>query len=178
MQTIRGSFSLWEYRQTDAKLFGADLNVDYKLNKYINFIHQSSVIKGTDTKLNNPLIDMPPANIKNEIVYFNSDLNNLSISLQSEYTFKQNKYPDNNFEVYIPTTETYEYIDLSTPPKAYHLLNFNSRIDIRTDKNKSINLGFKINNLLNTTYKNYLNRLRLYTHDLGRNFILSVKYIL
>ena len=176
MQTIRGSFSLWEYRQTDAKLFGADLNVDYKLNKHINLIHQSSVIKGTDTKLDNPLIDMPPANIKNEIVYFNSDLNNLSVSLQSEYTFKQNKYPDNNFEVYIPTTETYEYIDLSTPPKAYHLLNFNSRIDIHTDKNKSINLGLKINNLLNSTYKNYLNRLRLYTHDLGRNIILSIKY--
>ena len=119
---------------------------------------------------------MPPANIKNQIVYSNLDLNNLTISLQSEYTFKQNKYPYNNFEVYIPTTETYEYIDLSTPPKAYHLLNFNSRIDILTDKNKSINLGFKINNLLNTTYKNYLNRLRLYTNDLGRNFILSVKY--
>ena len=176
MQTIRGSFSLWEYRQTDAKLFGFDLNVDYSLNKYINLIHQSSIIKGTDTKFDTPLIDMPPANIKNEIVYSNLDLNNLTISLQSEYTFKQNKYPDNNFEVYIPTTETYEYIDLSTPPKAYHLLNFNSRIDILTDKNKSINLGFKINNLLNTTYKNYLNRLRLYTHDLGRNFILSVKY--
>ena len=115
MQTIRGSFSLWEYRQTDAKLFGADLNVDYKLNKYINLIHQSSFIKGTDTKLNNPLIDMPPANIKNEIVYFNSDLNNLSISLQSEYTFKQNKYPDNNFEVYIPTTETYDCLLYTSP---------------------------------------------------------------
>ena len=175
-QTIRGSFQVWEYRQTNSKLFGFDLNIKYDFNNYINFNHQSSIIKGYDLESDKPLIDMPPANIRNQISYFNSDLNNLSISMQSEYNFRQNEYPNNNFEVYVPTTATYEIVDVSTPPKAYHLINLNSKIDIHSDENSSINLGFKINNLLNTRYKNYLNRLRYYSHDLGRNFVVSLRY--
>ena len=175
-QTIRGSFQVWEYRQTNSKLFGFDLNIKYDFNNYINFNHQSSIIKGYDLESDKPLIDMPPANTRNQISYFNSDLNNLSISLQSEYNFRQNEYPNNNFEVYVPTTATYEIVDVSTPPKAYHLINLNSKVDIHLDENSSINLGFKINNLLNTRYKNYLNRLRYYSHDLGRNFVASLRY--
>lgn len=76
----------------------------------------------------------------------------------------------------MPTTATYEIVDVSTPPKAYHLINLNSKVDIHLDENSSINLGFKINNLLNTRYKNYLNRLRYYSHDLGRNFVASLRY--
>ncbi len=31
-------------------------------------------------------------------------------------------------------------------------------------------------NLLNNLYKNYLNRLRYFTHETGRNIMLSVSY--
>ena len=119
---------------------------------------------------------MPPANIKNSISYKNSRLNNLKISIESEYMFRQNEYPNNNFEVYVPTTETMELVDISTPPKAYHLVNFTSNIDLFTNNETPINLSFKISNLLNTSYRNYLNRLRHFSDDLGRNFSLSMSY--
>ena len=118
---------------------------------------------------------MPPSNFKNEIVYKNSEYNNLRISLQSAYIFRQNEFPNNNFEVYIPQTETNEIVDFSTPPNAYHLLNFNSSIDFKTSNKTALTVGLEISNLLNTSYRNYLSRLRLYADDLGRNFLLTFK---
>ena len=175
-QTIRGSFQVWEYKQTNARLFGADISFSHKYGDHFSFTHQSSILKGYDLVLDKSLIDMPPPNIKNSISYKNSRLNNLKISIESEYMFRQNEYPNNNFEVYVPTTETMELVDISTPPKAYHLVNFTSNIDLFTNNETPINLSFKISNLLNTSYRNYLNRLRYFSDDLGRNFSLSMSY--
>ena len=118
---------------------------------------------------------MPPVNTNNEIVYQNPEFKNLRLALQSEYVFRQNEFPNNNFEVFIPETETTEIIDLSTPPDAYHLLNFNSSIDFKASQKSTVTVGFGITNLLNTSYRNYLNRLRYYADDLGRNFLLNLK---
>ena len=175
-QTIRGSFQVWEYKQTNARLFGADISFSHNYGDHFSFTHQSSILKGYDIVLDKSLIDMPPPNIKNSISYKNSRLNNLKISIESEYMFRQNEYPNNNFEVYVPTTETMELVDISTPPKAYHLVNFTSNIDLFTNNETPINLSFKISNLLNTSYRNYLNRLRYFSDDLGRNFSLSMSY--
>ena len=46
-------------------------------------------------------------------MYQNPEFNNIRLSLQSAYHFKQNDFPNNNFEVYIPQTETYQEVDIS-----------------------------------------------------------------
>jgi iron complex outermembrane receptor protein len=174
-QTIRGNFQVWEYRQTNAQLIGVDVDASYPINEKLKLNHQFSLVKGYDRSKDEPLINMPPANFKNEIVYKNSEYNNLRISLQSAYVFRQNEFPNNNFEVYIPQTETNEIVDFSTPPNAYHLLNFNSSIDFKTSNKTALTVGLEISNLLNTSYRNYLSRLRFYADDLGRNFLLTFK---
>ena len=175
-QTIRGSFQVWEYSQTDAQLIGLDLDTDYKIDSNFSFSHQLSIVKGYDRCKNLPLINMPPVSTKNKISYNNKKLNNLKIFLESEYVFTQNEYPDNNFEVYIPTLETTQTLDVSTPPDSYHLLNLNASMDFKTSKTSSLTVGLGINNLLNTSYRNYLNLLRFYSDDLGRNFLLNLKF--
>jgi iron complex outermembrane receptor protein len=174
-ETIRGNFQVWEYRQTNAQLIGVDVDASYPINEKLKLNHQFSLVKGYDRSRDEPLINIPPANFKNEIVYKNSEYNNLRISLQSAYVFRQNEFPNNNFEVYIPQTETNEIVDFSTPPNAYHLLNFNSSIDFKTSNKTALTVGLEISNLLNTSYRNYLSRLRLYADDLGRNFLLTFK---
>jgi iron complex outermembrane recepter protein len=174
-QTVRGNFQVWEYRQTNAQLLGVDFDASYSFAKNFRFNNQFSLVKGYDRTRNEPLISMPPVNTKNEIVYHNPDFKNLRLALQSEYVFRQNEYPNNNFEVFIPETETMEIVDVSTPPDAYHLLNFNSSIDFKATKKSTLTVGFGITNLLNTSYRNYLNRLRYYADDLGRNFLLNLK---
>ena len=174
--TIRGNFQVWEYRQTNAQILGLDIDASVVLNKNFYLDNQLSILKGRDLIRNEPLISMPPVNINNEIVYQNEKANNLTMSLKSEYVFRQNDFPDNNFDVFIALSETTETLDLSTPPEAYHLFNFNSSIDIITKKNYNLSFSLGIRNLLNTNYRNYLNRLRYYSHDLGRSFIFGANY--
>ena len=38
--TIRGTFQVWEYRQTNAQLLGVDFNASYIINKLVQFNHQ------------------------------------------------------------------------------------------------------------------------------------------
>jgi iron complex outermembrane receptor protein len=152
-----------------------DFDASYAFSKNFRFNHQFSLVKGYDRSREEPLINMPPINTKNEIVYQNPEFKNLRLALQSEYVFRQNEYPDNNFEVFIPETETMETVDLSTPPDAYHLLNLNSSIDFQVTQKSTLTVGFEITNLLDTSYRNYLNRLRYYADDLGRNFLLNLK---
>ena len=174
-QTIRGNFQVWEYRQTDAQLLGLDVDASYAFAKNVRLNSQFALVKGYDQTLDTPLIGMPPVNINNEIVYQNSEFNNIRLSLQSAYHFKQNNYPNNNFEVYIPQSETWKEVDVSSTPNAYHLLNFSSSIDININQKSKLTVGLNITNVMNTSYRNYLNRLRYYADDLGRNFLLNLK---
>ena len=174
--TIRGNFQVWEYRQTNAQILGLDIDASFVLNKNFYLDNQFSILKGRDLIRNEPLISMPPVNINNELVYQNQKANNLTLSFKSEYVFRQNQFPDNNFDVFVALSETTETLDLSTPPNAYHLLNFNSSLDFKIRENKDISLTFGIMNLLNKKYRNYLNRLRYYSNDLGRSFIFGANY--
>jgi len=175
-QTVRGNFQVWEYRQTNAQLFGLDVDTSFSFSKNLFLDSQFSLVRGRDLLRDEPLINIPPININNEVVYENSKINNLRLALKSEYVFRQNEYPNNNFEVFVPLLQTTEIVDISTPTKAYHLFSFNSSIDIKTEQKHRLVLNFKIINLFDKSYRNYLNRLRYYSHDLGRNFNLGVKY--
>lgn len=174
-QTIRGNFQVWEYRQTDAQLLGFDVDASIRFAEKFRFNHQFSLVKGYDRSLDQALINMPPVSTTNELVYVNPRLNNLRLSIQDEYVFRQNEFPDNNFEVFVPETGTIETVDVSTPPDAYNLLSFNSEMNFNIGTNSNLSLGLTVSNLLNTSYRNYLNRLRYYADDLGRNFLLNIK---
>ena len=174
-QTIRGNFQVWEYKQTNAEFIGVDVDASYKFSENFSYNHQFSLVKGYKRKVNTPLINMPPANTTNALTYQNPKANHLKIAVQSIFVFGQNEYPNNNFEVFIPITETFELVDVSTPPDAYHLLNFRSSMDFSLSKNTSLRIGLKVTNILNTSYRNYLNSLRYYADDLGRNFSLNLK---
>ncbi len=174
-QTIRGFFPVWEYRQTNAYLLGIDFDASIKLSKNLQYTNQFALVKGYDKRKNEPLINMPAANLKNELAYQNTAFYNLKLALESDYYFKQNEYPNTDFEVYIPETETTETATISTPPKAYNLFNFNSSIAFKATKQATIQIGFAIKNITNKTYQNYLNRMRYYADDLGRNFLFTIK---
>ncbi|MGB7395221.1 MAG: TonB-dependent receptor [Pricia sp.] len=174
-QTIRGNFQVWEYRQTNAELLGVDVDASYAFAGNFRFDHQFALVKGYDRTQDDPLINMPPVSTKNGLTYQNPEANNLRLRLQSEYVFRQNEFPNTNFDVFNPVSQTMETVDVSTPPDAYHLLNFDSSIDLDIFKKSKLTVGFGVTNFLNTSYRNYLNRLRYYADDLGRNFTLNIK---
>ena len=175
-QTIRGAFPVWNYMQTDAELFGIDISANYDITDQINFANKSSYTVGNDIENNKPLINIPAFNTRNSLSYKNEAWNDFSATLSSEWNFEQTRYPDDNFETFIAQTGETVLVDISTPPNAYHLLHFYSEVTLKTSKKTNLNLALSVNNLLNTNYRAYLNRLRYFADDLGRNIMLQLEF--
>jgi iron complex outermembrane receptor protein len=174
-ETNRGSFPVWQYVQTNALLFGVDVTANYGFNAQWNINNKSSFIKGRDIKEKNPLIDMPPFKTVNTLAYTNKKWLNFNANLESEWVFRQNDYPDFNFETFVPTTQQMVLVDISAPPPAYHLLHFRSDITLSLSSKTKLNMGLTVSNMLNTSYREYLNRLRYFADDLERNVMLQLK---
>lgn len=174
-QTIRGAFPRWEYHQTDAFLTGFDLNLEKQFSKNWRYSLKTSYIFAQDTKNNAPIIDMPPFQMRNSIGYHNEHWKNFSSTLISEFVGRQNRFPDFNFDQFLATTNSTVLVDISTPPDAYHLFHLKNSMDFDWGKHSKLQVSLNINNLLNTSYRDYLNRLRFFADDLGRNFQLQIK---
>jgi iron complex outermembrane receptor protein len=54
-------------------------------------------------------------------------------------------------------------------------MNFGAGFTVSTYKEQKLIVNFEINNLLNTVYRDYLNRFRYYADEMGRNYSLKLK---
>lgn len=168
-QTIRGFFQKWSYQQTHALLYGIDIDYKQQIGEWIDFSSQFSWVKGTDIDKDEALIAIPPLQFNNELSLFNSKGNRFGI--QSNFVGRQERFPNYNFNIYIPATNSYQLIDISSPPKAYHLLGLFANWSF----NKNSTLSIRVNNLMNTRYRNYLNAMRYFADEIGRNINIQYK---
>ncbi|NER13805.1 TonB-dependent receptor [Leptobacterium flavescens] len=177
LATSRGTFQVFEYLQNDATLYGVDVDATYDLNEQFSFKTSFSYLRGQDTERDQPIINIPQTNWFNTLSYKNEKWKNLQLSLKSEAFFRQNRFPDNNFIAQV--VENNEFVDVlvdvSTPPPGYHLLHFDSSVQFKFG-GTDMELGFSVENIFNTNYRQYLNRFRLFADDLGRNFTLRLKF--
>jgi iron complex outermembrane receptor protein len=171
--TIRGAFPVWGYRQTDVRILGFDVSgyADWTTNWRSE--HQFSLVKGKDVEQNIALINIPAVNFSNKLMYSKPEWKGFEVSLQSQYVFRQNEVPP-NITVFSPQQQQEVLLEINTPPDAYHLLNFNSKMDFNLGKTL-LTTSLSVTNLLNTNYREYLNRQRFFADDLGRNIILQLK---
>ncbi|QTE23492.1 TonB-dependent receptor [Polaribacter cellanae] len=173
--TIRGAFPVWEYEQTNANIFGIDIDVNKKISESFNYNGQVSLIQGNNLLEDIPLIHMPSTNFGNTITYRNQKLNQLSISLHQNTVLQQDKFPNYNFFTFNPITQKDVFVDISSTPAAYTLFNIQTSAVFKAFKKGDLKIAFNINNLFNVSYRNYLNRFRYFTDELGRNFNIKIK---
>ncbi len=172
--TIRGAFPVWAYRQTNARLIGFDASAYSQWTENWRSDHRFSLVKGKDTDRNGALINMPSANLVNSIAFTKKDWNNLRVSLDSQYVFRQNEYPD-NIIVRSPEQNENVVLEINTPPDAYHLMGLDAEMKFGLSPNKTLSIGLAIHNIWDTDYREYLNRLRYFSDDLGRDFLVRLK---
>lgn len=172
--TIRGVFPVYTYQQIDAKMYGIDVDAHWKLTENFQYRGSFSYVYGQDETNDVPLILMMPKNLYNSLQYSNKNWKDFYISIDHRTVFHQNRFP-----VYNPTIKIYEngieaekILDLSTPPPTYSL--FGASVGAHIYKNLSV--GLQVRNILNTAYTDYLNRMRFFAHEMGRNFILNLKF--
>jgi iron complex outermembrane receptor protein len=172
--TIRGVFPEWKYQQIDAKMYGVDLDVSLKLTDNLTYVGRGSYLYGQDDTHHEPLILMMPPNIANALQFKKENWNNFYFTVENQMFAKQTRFPirNANLSLYENGELVEKTIDFSTPPDAYALWNIQAGINI----SKNLSAGLIVNNFFNTAYKEYLNRLRYFADEPGRNFILNFRY--
>ncbi|SHI97516.1 TonB-dependent receptor [Aquimarina spongiae] len=173
--SIRGAFPVWEYRQTNVRLLGADAKLYTQLHSNWRTDHSFSIVKGIETENDTPLINLPAANLSNKVTFTKQDWLGLEMSLESQYVFRQNEFPP-NIRVFSPQAGQDVLLEINTPPDAYHLLHANADIEVSAWNNSTMKIGATVSNILNKNYRNYLNRQRFFADEVGRNFILRLTF--
>lgn len=166
--TIRGYYPTFNYVATNAHIYGFDIGLQYTLIKQWQANLKSTIVRGWN-KTNADWIILMPA-----------DRGSLELSFlpNSGKKFKQNLIGVELLYVKEQTlipNKTLVLQDYAPPPAAYALINLNAQTTININ-NKPIQIGVSIFNLLNTSYRDYLNRFRYFFDEMGMNASLRVNY--
>ena len=175
--TIRGAFPVWEYRALNSIIRGLDLDFSLNLNKSIKLRNSSSWIEGFERKSKTPLINIPPFTSTNFIQISIPKLKLFSMVVSNKIALRQNQFPNHNFETSVVEngTRLNKLVDISTSPKGYHLFGTEFHWGPYPFFSDKIRLSLIFDNILNSSYRNYLNRLRFYADEMGRNIMLQIK---
>lgn len=155
--TISGSFPIFEYTQTDAQIYGIDFLTSYQASDKLKFVAKYAYLKGDDLRFGIPLIYMPPNNLFLSANYSVKNMgkwSNNSVGVSGKYVAEQKGL--------LPKQ------DLLAPPKAYFLLGAEANTTLNL-AHTSLDFGLRVENMLNTVYRDYLNRQRYFADDLGIN---------
>lgn len=176
--TVRGYFPVFHYEQTNAVLTGTDAALKWEINKLLTYNSKFSYIYARDTRNDDLMISIPPAQFENGLtVSFPvvGRLENFYFNVSVPVTFRQYRAPMAINPGDIGSDVPERNFDFSPAPAGYALLN--ARIGLKAPITKhSLGITLSGENLLNGSYRNYMNRLRYYADDIGSNFILRVSY--
>ncbi|MBK7640323.1 MAG: carboxypeptidase-like regulatory domain-containing protein [Bacteroidetes bacterium] len=160
--TIRGAFPYFKYKQTDALLYGTDATLKFFPIPSLAFLVKGNFLIGKNKSTNTWLINMPSntLGIGAEYVYNKNERNNFFLDINYNYAFRQKRFPIG---------------DYALPPNGYSLLDLNVGYSVKMKKQK-IALSLAFENITNTKYRDYLDRLRYYADLPGFNCTARVNY--
>jgi iron complex outermembrane receptor protein len=162
--TIRGAFPVFRYKQVDATIWGLDFYAKINLWKRLSWVSSFSTVVGEDVN-DNYLNNMPADRFENSLVYSLDSFkswNELEIEIGSRKVWQLNR--------------ANEVTDLLAPPKGYFLSHFEISAR-RSIREKELVLSLGVQNIFNTSYREYLNGSRYFSDELGRNIQLKSKWI-
>ena len=125
------------------------------------------------------LIDQPPIRINNSLNWSTKNfwkINSSEISLIPSYTFHQFRAPktftpDELINNLVEVDAESEIFDFKDAPEGYFLFDFSWKFKI-----KKLQASFIIKNVFNKKYRNYLNQMRYFADEPGRNILINLSY--
>jgi iron complex outermembrane receptor protein len=162
--TIRGAFPVFLYQQTNANIAGLDLLLKYEPKQNLNFIAKYALVRGNDLTNDIGLVNIPSDNIFSSMTYTFKDgkkWKNNSLSFNGRYVFQQKRI-----------TEAQDFL---LPPNNYFLLGLQVGTNYEWH-DSDLKISLRAENLLNSTYRDYLNRLRYFADENGINVSLNLNY--
>lgn len=170
-----GAFVVYNYEQVNAKMYGVDLDVQLKISDNLLYKGSGSYVYGQDLTNDVPLIMMMPPNFNNSLEFSKKEWKNFYFNVSNNTYLKQTRFPVYNVPIRLFDSDGNPYnqmVDISTPPNGYSLWNLQTGLNF----SKNFGMDFSVRNVFNKSYRDYLNRLRFFSNEMGRNFILTLKY--
>lgn len=155
VMTVRGAFPGFEYLQANAIFTGADAQIKITLAKNIEIQTGLQYVYARYTKTDHYPAFLPPLRSQNLLSWKHKQL---IFQLQHEFVAVQQLY----------TTGT----DFLPPPAAYHLWHI--KIKSQRERQDGWQWNMEVNNLLNQSYRSYMDRFRYFMDMPGRNIRLVI----
>jgi iron complex outermembrane receptor protein len=160
--TIRGAFPVFEYRQDDARIRGIDVKAEYQVAKPLLLVFKGMIVRGWNLSENDYLIYMPA----------DRGALNLRLKLPAGKVWK-NAYFQLNNQLVARQWRAPSGVDFADPPLAYYLLGCELGSEFQIRKQVFL-LNLSATNLLNTRYREYLDRFRYYCDATGVSYNLRL----
>ncbi len=160
---ISGTYPLFRYTQANVVFKGIDLNMTVPLLKKWTYYSKTALIWAYNKSINDYLIYTPANRTEHGVKYTLSNFGKIKngyLTLSDASVAQQTRVPANS--------------DYTAPPAAYNLLNAEAGFDLLLNKTL-ITFSLRGLNLMNTVYRDYLNRFRYYSPETGRNILLQIK---
>lgn len=161
--TIRGAFPTFRYTQADVDFKGIDLDMEYNVWKGLSLGSKTALLWAYNYTDADYLILIPSQRFEHSITYSFNDYKHISnayITLTGKNVLQQNRVPDNS--------------DFAPPPPAYFLLGLNLGFTVQWGK-QPLDFGLSINNLLNQSYREYLDSFRYFVDAPGTDVSVRVR---
>ncbi|GAB3339863.1 TonB-dependent receptor [Marivirga atlantica] len=183
VNTVRGAFPLFIYQQTDALFAGADISSKIQHSKQFSSVIRANYVWAKDITNDDLFVDIPPAHLGYGINYTIPNwagLSGIELGLQANYYAEQFNAPrvitvkeilaaqEADVNLFAEDDSNFDYLPA---PDDYLLMSLNAAADY-----KNFSFMAKVDNLLNTAYRSYTNRMRYFADETGINLSLSVKY--
>ena len=164
-ESLRGTFPVFEYEQTNALFYGLDISGAVPISEHLTYQLKASTVRAKDKK-NDKYLPLIPSDRMSHGLRLSAD--DLSSSLKKSYM-------QVNFETVFKQTRYEPAADFLAPPNTYSLLSLSAGTSALI-QNQKLGIQISADNLLNTAYKEYMNRFRYFAHDKGRNITLRLSY--
>jgi iron complex outermembrane receptor protein len=160
VQTIRGAFPGYRYAQTDASLRGVELSGTWNPGTRWQFIANGTAVRGTDRLNGGPLFDMPAdrLSVTTRLQGRRARLGEWYVGAGTQMVRKQDGVPEGT--VYTLPTAGYALLQLEAGSRTLSVLG------------RQASLSLSMNNALDTRYRDYLSRYRLFVNDAGRDVVV------
>ena len=162
--TLRGAYPTFRFAQIDALLYGTDVRIEHQWSSSWKGGVKGTLLWARDLSKKDWLQQMPSHRIESQLTYLFAThrLRNSYISPSLLHVLRQTRIPSG-------------FIDYLPAPPAYTLLHMTMGTDWQLGK-RNLGVVIGVYNLLNTRYREYMNRFRYFTDEVGRNVVVQLKW--
>lgn len=177
--TVRGPMPLFIFDQTDALFLGADFTWEQEWTTQLSGRYSLSYLwTGSVNNAESPL-NQPPMTTAYELSWTLPKLGkvtNAQFTLRPSYTFRQWQAPrtirpEDLISGAVQVNQDSETFDFKDAPDGFFLLEAGWRGEIGRFR-----ASVSVQNLTNIRYRDYLNEMRYFADEPGRNLLLSLNY--